>query len=168
VLVGHIAVALAAKPVVPRASLGALLAATSLLDLLCAGFVAAGIERIVRARARASDDPGKVSNPRSHGLLMSGVWSGATAAVAKRHYEDRWTASVIGAVVFSHWLLDFVAHAPDLPVLFSDTPAVGLGLEYSSAGEIHLARGMAVEVGLLAIAIALYRFARMCGCRTAR
>ncbi len=36
-------------------------------------------------------------------------------------------ALLIGALVFSHWLLDLVAHLPDLP-LWPHGPVVGLGL----------------------------------------
>jgi hypothetical protein len=36
-------------------------------------------------------------------------------------------AIVIGCAVFSHWILDFVVHRPDLP-LYGDSAKVGLGL----------------------------------------
>jgi hypothetical protein len=36
-------------------------------------------------------------------------------------------AAVLGAVVFSHWLLDLVMHVPDLP-LWGDRYKVGFGL----------------------------------------
>jgi hypothetical protein len=36
-------------------------------------------------------------------------------------------AALVGAAVFSHWLLDFVVHRPDLP-LYDNTAKVGLGL----------------------------------------
>ena len=48
----------------------------------------------------------------SHGLLRSGVWSAVATVVAGRRYRDRQTAAVIGLLVFSHWLLDFLGHAP--------------------------------------------------------
>jgi hypothetical protein len=41
-------------------------------------------------------------------------------------------ASVIAAAVFSHWVLDFVVHRPDLP-LYDNTAKVGLGLWDSAA-----------------------------------
>lgn len=46
----------------------------------------------------------------------------------------RWGRSsgvLLGAVVFSHWLLDLVVHRPDLPILpgnAGDLPLLGLGL----------------------------------------
>jgi hypothetical protein len=87
---------------------------------------------------------------------MAALWSCAAAAAARVRYHDRRTASVIGGVVFSHWLLDFWAHAPDLPLGLAGSRTVGLGLEYSADGEIHMARGLAVEVGLLAAGIGIY------------
>ncbi|HJR53866.1 MAG TPA: hypothetical protein VJ982_09120, partial [Gemmatimonadota bacterium] len=36
-------------------------------------------------------------------------------------------AAIVGIAVFSHWVLDFVVHRPDLP-LYDDTAKVGLGL----------------------------------------
>jgi len=66
--------------------------------------------------------PGRTSDPASypwsHGLLMSTVWATVTAAGASRAYRDRRTGIVLGLVVLSHWVLDFVAHAPDLQLLF--------------------------------------------------
>jgi hypothetical protein len=59
--------------------------------------------------------------------------------------------------VFSHWVLDFVAHAPDLPLLLDDSPKVGLSLEYSADGELHRLRGLAVEFALLAAGLAIDR-----------
>src|SRR5439155_8972398 len=41
-------------------------------------------------------------------------------------------ALVVAAAVFSHWVLDFVVHRPDLP-LYDDTAKVGLGLWNSPA-----------------------------------
>jgi hypothetical protein len=41
---------------------------------------------------------------------------------------SRWRASfVVGLAVFSHWVLDFIVHQPDLP-LYGDSVKVGLGL----------------------------------------
>jgi hypothetical protein len=47
------------------------------------------------------------------------LWRGATSGGR--------AALLVAAAVFSHWLLDFVVHRPDLP-LYDDTAKVGLGL----------------------------------------
>jgi hypothetical protein len=141
---GHFAVAFAAKPAAPKAPLWVLLVATEILDLLCFGFMAAGIKR-------AAPDP---SLPWSHGLFMSIVWSAVAGVIAFLFYRDRRTSIVIGFLVFSHWVLDFIAHDSDLPLLFNGSPLVGLGLESS------LAVGLIMELSLLAGGIAIYLVAR--------
>ena len=60
-------------------------------------------------------------------------------------------------MVLSHWVLDFIVHGPDLPLLFGGSPLVGLGLWTSGAG---LNTGGILEVGLLAGDIAIYWAAR--------
>lgn len=140
---GHIAVAFAAKPVVPRASLWVLIVTTEKLDLLCFGFLAASIERT---------GPGQF--PWSHGLFMSVVWSAAGGVIAYLFYKDRRTSLAIGLLIFSHWVLDFIAHSGDLPLLFSRSPLVGLGLESS------LVLGLVMESGMLAVGPAIYLLAR--------
>ncbi len=35
---------------------------------------------------------------------------------------------MVGALVISHWLLDFITHRPDLPLGFNEQVKVGLGL----------------------------------------
>ena len=44
----------------------------------------------------------------------------------------------------SHWILDFVTHRPDLPILPGDQTRVGLGLWYSVAGTVLLEGAMFV------------------------
>jgi hypothetical protein len=53
-------------------------------------------------------------------------------------------------VVFSHWVLDFVSHRPDLPILFNGSRLVGLGVENS------LILGIIMEFSLLAFGVAIY------------
>ena len=43
---------------------------------------------------------------------------------------------IFALVVFSHWVLDFIVHAPDLPLLFENSPKVGLGLWTTGPGFI--------------------------------
>jgi hypothetical protein len=141
---GHFAVAFAAKPAAPKASLWVLLVATEVLDLLAFGFMAIGIEH-------GAPEP---SLAWSHGLFMSVIWSALTGAIAYLFFRDRRTSLVIGLLVFSHWVLDFIAHSPDLPLLFNGSPLVGLGLESS------VTVGIIMEFGMLAGGIAIYLFAR--------
>jgi hypothetical protein len=66
---------------------------------------------------------------------------------------------VLGLVVLSRWVLDWVAHAPDLSVLFNRSRRVGLGLQYSPEGTIHWRRALAAGAGLLGARFAINRTA---------
>lgn len=149
-LFGHIGVGLAAKPASPRAPLGALLFAATAIDTLSGVLMIAGIEGV--------DPTGTSSIYWSHGLFMSIIWSLAGFALAYLFTRDRRTSTVIGLLVFSHWLLDFISHPmgmgrklpPDIPLLFEGSPKVGLGL-YNS-----VAAALITDLGLLAAGIAVY------------
>ena len=67
--------------------------------------------------------------PYTHSLVAALLWS-ATAFVVYRfawRYADRRGALVVAGAVFSHWVLDFIVHRPDLP-LYDNSVKVGLGL----------------------------------------
>ena len=157
---GHFSVGLAAKPLAPKVPLGVLLLATWLLDVLAIGFGFAGIER-----------GGSAGLPWSHGLFMSVIWSVLAALLTARIYRTH-RAGVVGLLVFSHWVLDFISHPipfssfswrswqwsyghplpSDLPLLFSGSPKVGLGL-YNSISAVE---ATALELGMLMLGGAAY------------
>ena len=95
--------------------------------------------------------PGSV--PWSHGLFMSIVWSVLFAAIAYLVFRDWVSSGMIGLVTFSHWILDFIVHSPDLPILFRNSPELGLGLWTSGPG---LILSIILEMILLAGGIAIY------------
>jgi membrane-bound metal-dependent hydrolase YbcI (DUF457 family) len=148
--VGHMAVALGARKIEPRAPLAALVAAAFGLDLLWPAFVLAGLE-VVKV------DPGNTaftpldfaSYPWSHSLLMSLIWGAGAGALAARAYRSGHAGFVVAALVVSHWVLDVVTHRPDLPI-WPDGPRVGLGLWNS------IPATLAIEGAMFAVAIALY------------
>ncbi len=162
---GHCAVGLAAKPATPKVPLGVLLLATMILDVLAISFGWAGIEGV------------KTGIPWSHGLFMSAIWSVAAAFLVARIFHDQRAGVVVGLLVFSHWVLDFVSHPipfssfswrswqwsfghplpPDLPLLFAGSPKVGLGL-YNS---ISAAKATVLELGMLLLGTVLYVINRM-------
>jgi membrane-bound metal-dependent hydrolase YbcI (DUF457 family) len=88
---------------------------------------------------------------------MSFVWSVVVAAIAYLIYRDRCTSGVLGLVVFSHWVLDFIVHSPDLPLLFDSSQKVGQGLWTSGPGLIS---SIVLELVLLAGGIAIYMVTR--------
>lgn len=117
---GHFAVGLAAKPVAPKVSLGILLVATQVIDILYAVFLVAGVGRSSGASVW------------DHGLVMSLVWSVLTVGIYFALSRDLRLGLVVGFLVLSHWICDFISWSNSLPLAFSDSPRVGLGL-YSSS-----------------------------------
>lgn len=116
----HASIGLMAKPIAPKAPLLVLLAATQVPDLLFFAFEAAGIEH--GAVTTMDFNQGlKVLDPAffpwSHGFFMCMVWSVVAAAIAFLFYRARRTSIVIGSMVFSHWVLDFIVYS-NLPLFF--------------------------------------------------
>ena len=149
--IGHIGLGLAAKRVAPRVSLGVLLLSCETLDILCGTFVLLGIEKMrPHPGDMAMSSLEFVSFPWSHGLVMALVWSVVGYFVASFLLRNRRTSLVISALIFSHWILDWISHRPDLPILGDAFMKLGLGLWNSVIGTLI------VEVGLLALGVILY------------
>ena len=94
---------------------------------------------------------------------MSLIWSVLAALLATRIYHDFRSGLVIGLLVFSHWVIDFITHpmgalfggkplTPDLPLFFNGSPKVGLGL-YNHSFTIAIASDMLMLVFGIAIYI---------------
>lgn len=158
--IGHLAPGFAAKSVTPQVPIWVLLLAGETNDILYFLFSSVGIEQ--KAVITVMDfnqgvkylTPG--SNPWSHGLFMSVIWAMIAAAIAFLFYRDHRISAVIGLVVFSHWILDFLMHS-NLPLLFDGSPQVGLGLENSGSGFLFMT---VLDLVLLAAGITVYFKAR--------
>ena len=128
--VGHYGVSFAAKKVEPRVPLWVLFIAVQLLDVLWAPFVLLGIEKVRIAPGITASNPLDLYYmPYTHGLLAAIGWSVVAFLayrLAVRPAPPR-AAAIVGLAVFSHWVLDFLVHRPDLP-LYDNTAKVGLGL----------------------------------------
>lgn len=127
--VGHYAVALAAKRAAPRTSLGALIAAAILLDLLWPLFVLMGWERFAIGSAESPFLAFRFDHyPWSHSLLAALVWT--TLVAALHQWRTRYGAGTVAiwGLVVSHWVLDAVVHRPDLPITPQSPVWVGLEL----------------------------------------
>jgi len=150
VFVGHFAVGFAAKRVAPRLSLPLLFAAVTFLDILWPLLVVLGVEhaRIVPGITEASPLD-LYDYPWSHSLVTSLGWSALFAAplLAKRRVRE---ALVVAGCVFSHFVLDWVTHRPDLPLAPGSDERFGLGLWNS------IAQSVAVEALLWALGIYVY------------
>jgi hypothetical protein len=151
VFIGHAAAALAAKKLAPQVSLGVLLAAATWLDLVWPILVLLGIETVRMDPGNTAVTPlDFVSYPWTHSLLLALAWSFAFA-LALSPWVREWRARIVlAALVLSNWVLDFVAHRPDLPLAPGDSPKLGLGLWNSVAATL------AVEGALMAAGLWLY------------
>ncbi|HYS80926.1 MAG TPA: hypothetical protein VEM76_09455 [Anaeromyxobacteraceae bacterium] len=148
--IGHYAVALAAKRVAPRASLGTLFAAAQLLDLAWPILVLAGLEEVRIAPGDTAFTPlAFVRYPISHSAATVALWSLLFGAVYLARTGYRTGGWMTAALVASHWFLDVVSHRPDLP-LWPGGPKVGLGLWGSTPATL------AVEGALFAAGTWIY------------
>ncbi len=148
--VGHLAVALGAKTVEPKAPLAALVAASFGVDLLWPLLLLAKVEIVQVAPGITAFTPlDFVFYPYTHSLAAAVFWGLVGFGIAYLFLRSVRVAAVIGAVVVTHWVLDFVTHRPDLP-LGPAEPKVGLGLWNSIPGTLL------VEGGLFVAAIAIY------------
>jgi len=149
-LLGHLGVALGAKRWGQDVSLGTLVLAAFWADLLWPILVFAGVERVgIEPGITAFNDVAFLHYPWSHSLLLV-IFSGVALGGIYYGYGERARGAVlVGAVVASHWFLDFLVHVPDLP-LWPGGPVVGLGLWNSLPATLLL------EFGILAVGLTLY------------
>lgn len=150
-LLGHYGVALAAKRYAPRTSLGTLILAAQLLDLLWPLFLLVGWERVHIVPGLMKASPFDFEHyPISHSLLAALAWAaliGGGYLVFRRYPRG---AAVIAIAVVSHWLLDAPMHRPDLPLFPGASTKIGFGLWNS------IVATLLIEVILLGIGIAVY------------
>src|ERR1700739_1506995 len=148
--IGHFGVALAAKRVAPRTSLGTLILAAQFLDFLWPILLLLGFEHVRVAPGITKVQPFDFYDyPFSHSLTMAVRWSlvvGLLYYTVRRCGRGAW---VLGSLVLSHWILDLVVHRPDLP-LWPGGPKFGWGLWNYWVLEI------ALEGALFAVGIWLY------------
>ena len=154
--VGHYSVAFACRTERNKIPLWVLVIAVQFLDYIWATLVLLGIEKLrVIKGFTAGSMLDSYFHPYSHSLITAILWSVVAALVYKmicgrygRHYSKS-APLIIGVAVFSHWILDLVAHPRDLAI-YDNTWKVGFGLWNYRDPEF------ALEVALLAGGIALY------------
>src|SRR5689334_2444841 len=119
--VGHLALAFAAKPRAERLSLGWLIAAVTFADLLWPIFLLLGIERARIVPGATAFTPLIFDfYPWSHSLLMLLVWGMVLMFIVRTRF--RMAGYLLVALVVSHWMLDWITHAPDMPIRPGESP----------------------------------------------
>ncbi len=148
--IGHIAVALAAKRIAPRTSLGVLVLAAQLPDVIWPVLVLAGLEKVeIHPGDTAFTPLNFVSYPWSHSLLLV-ILTGAVAGYCYRAgTKDLRGGRAVMFLAVSHWVLDWLSHRADLP-LYPGGSLYGLGLWNSVPATL------VIEGALFAAGIALY------------
>ena len=155
---GHYGVAFALKRAEPKLSLGTLFLAVQLADLLWGIFLLLGWERVRIDPGYTAVTPLQfLEYPISHGLVGMTCWALIGAAVyyswptrdTSRHWQ---AAALVGFAILSHFPIDLLVHAPDLPIWGQDSFKLGLGLWNNPTATllvelVALAAGVAVYVG---------------------
>ncbi len=152
---GHFGVALAAKKIAPKTSLGTLLLAAQFADILWPLFLLLGWEAVRIAPGNTRVTPlDFASYPYSHSLLTQTVFGavlGLGYFVLRRKTPGTGRgALVVAALVPSHWALDWIVHRPDLQL------APWLPRRYGLGWWDSLGITLALEFMLLAAGMAIY------------
>lgn len=138
--IGHYGVSFAAKRAAPTVSLATLFVAVQLLDVGWSTLVLCGVEKVrIVPGFTASNALDLYSMPYTHSLLGALAWSLGAFLLYRVFARNatRRAALVVGAAVFSHWVLDLIVHRPDLS-LYDDTAKMGFGLWNYPAIELPL------------------------------
>jgi len=147
---GHFGLAFAAKRVAPRPSLGTAVLAAQWADGVWPILVLLGLEQVEIHPGITRVTPlDFVSYPYSHSLVADLVWAAVFALVYGTLRKDWRGAGWLAVLVMSHWVLDVVAHRPDMPT-WPGGPKLGAGLWDSMAGTL------VAEFALFGIGLWLY------------
>ena len=146
---GHLAIGFAAKKYAPKIPLIVFLIAAYAIDLLYFLFLGLGMDK-------------QDYDPWSHSLFMAILWSVSASLITMLFSRKLRNGLVIGIVVFSHWILDFIVWS-NLPISFDRRSVIGLGL-YDKIGfsltGLKLNSGAVIatslELGMLMVGLAIY------------
>jgi hypothetical protein len=148
--IGHFALGFAAKRVVPRVSLAVLLGAALFADILWPVLVLLGIEEVRIVPGYTAFTPLEfIRYPWSHSLLLLVAWGAVVGGAYRSVFGGRRTFAVIALLVVSHWVLDWITHAPDMP-LYPGGPKYGLVLWNSVPAT------MVVETAMFVVGLRIY------------
>jgi len=147
---GHFGIAFAAKKAAPKTSLGTLVFAAQFADILWPVLLLLGIEKVRIVPGLLPASPFDfTSYPISHSLAAQLGWGAVLGLLYFAIKRNGRSALLVASLVPTHWVLDFIAHRPDMPI-YPGGPKYGLGMWHS------LPLTISVEYVLFAVGIALY------------
>ena len=124
--------------------------AAQLADMLWPIFLLLGWERVQIVPGVTRVTPlDFISYPYSHSLLAELAWAAALGGVYYAIRRNARGAIVLALCVPTHWLLDYITHVPDMPIVPGDA-RYGLGLWNFPVAT------MVVEFVLFAGGVAIY------------
>ena len=129
-LIGHYGPAFMIKAIDKKVPLWMLFIAVQVPDIIWGILILLGVEKS-SINDELSSNPLVLSYmPYSHGMLSTIIYSLIIVGILllfPYFKHNKKTAWWLGAAVFSHWILDFISHRPDLPII-GNSMKVGLGL----------------------------------------
>ena len=128
--VGHYGVSFAAKKLALQIPLWLLFIAVQWLDVVWAPLILLGVEKVRIVPGFTATNPLDLYYmPYTHSFVAALLWSAAAFVACRFVWRQAYRkgAFVVAGAVFSHWVLDFIVHRPDLP-LYDNAAKVGLGL----------------------------------------
>jgi hypothetical protein len=146
---GHFGAGFSAKKIDQRPSLGTLFLAAQWLDLIYPILLLLGIEKV-------RIDPGNTAftpldftyYPYTHGFLSVLIWAAMFGGIYYLVKKNTKGALLLAGLVISHWILDWIAHRPDLPLVPGLDYKVGLGL-WNSVMATVMVEGFIFLVGVI-------------------
>jgi hypothetical protein len=149
--IGHFGAGFAGKKVMPKTSLGTLFLAAQFADLLWPLLLLLGIETV---EIQPSKNPFTTLHfthyPLSHSLFAVFIWAIIFGIIYYLIRKNIRASIWLGALVLSHWVLDFISHKPDLQIVPWSSTVVGLGLWNSVPLTVF------IEVSIFLIGVYLY------------
>lgn len=154
--IGHYSVAFALKKMDDEVPLGLLFLAVQFSDIMGALLVFFGVEKVIIVPGVSEVDPMDLAYyPFSHSLAATVLWSVAAYVIItllpmNKAINKTKFALVMGGCIISHYVVDFVTHYKDMPILGKNSPMIGLGLDN------HLALSYILETAAFLAGLWLY------------
>jgi len=148
--IGHFGLGMGIKKTTPSISLGTLFIAVQLLDLVWPFLLLFHVETVaIHPELSGARNLEFTSYPYTHSLVGALIWSVLFGGVYFLIKKNKRQALVLGAAVFSHWVLDLLVHFHDLPLWpGASTPYVGFGL-WDSVIITNILEGLLFGLGIL-------------------